>query len=197
MEIGRYKQAMSHLLKDNPLQNITFNSEARLIDNDILKTVIEKAAPVINKTVGTYFSPAVTALSETGTLGKLEKGLTGTNYLEGSLSGQIKEGKSAEEIATDPTTYLPYALLSNASEHIANPAVARALNLGLSRGALSALGPAGWAATGVAGGYQLEEAIRKEYERLKELSPDQLEAENLGKQSESSYIPESAGSNND
>jgi len=34
MEIGKYKQALSHLLKDDPLKNITFNSEARLIDND-------------------------------------------------------------------------------------------------------------------------------------------------------------------
>jgi hypothetical protein len=34
MEIGKYKQALSHLLKDDPLKNITFNSEARLVDND-------------------------------------------------------------------------------------------------------------------------------------------------------------------
>ena len=34
MEISKYKQALSHLLKDDPLKNITFNSEARLIDND-------------------------------------------------------------------------------------------------------------------------------------------------------------------
>jgi len=34
MDIGKYKQALSHMLKDDPLKNITFNSEARLVDND-------------------------------------------------------------------------------------------------------------------------------------------------------------------
>ena len=34
MDIGKYKQALSHMLKDDPLKNITINPEARLIDND-------------------------------------------------------------------------------------------------------------------------------------------------------------------
>jgi hypothetical protein len=34
MDIGKYKQALSHMLKDNPLNKITINPEAKLIDND-------------------------------------------------------------------------------------------------------------------------------------------------------------------
>jgi hypothetical protein len=34
MDIGKYKQVLSHMLKDDPLKNITINPKARLVDND-------------------------------------------------------------------------------------------------------------------------------------------------------------------
>jgi len=159
---------------------------------DTAKTALEKAGPVLGKSLTTLFSPAITALSETGALGAIEKKLTGTNYLEGSLPGQIKEGKSIKDIATNPETYLPYAFMSNAAE-IANPVLRTALTLGLPEEILAAANPVGLGLAGAAGAYQVGKAIKNEYERIGNLSPEELKKEKAAQQPEPYYIPEAAG----
>jgi len=159
---------------------------------DMAKVALEKAGPVLGKTLTTLFSPAITALSETGALGSLENKLTGTDYLEGTLPRQIKEEKSAKDIITNPETYLPYAFMSNAAE-IANPVLRTALTLGIPETALGVVSRAGLAGAAAAGTYQIGKAIKDEYERISNLSPEELEAEKSVKQQEQYYIPEAAG----
>jgi len=159
---------------------------------DTAKVALEKAGPVLGKTLTTLFSPAMTALSETGALGALENKLTGTDYLEGNLPRQIKEEKSVKDIITNPETYLPFAFMSNAAE-IANPALRTALTLGIPETALGVVSRAGLAGAAAAGTYQIGKAIKDEYERISNLSPEELEAEKSVKQQEQYYIPEAAG----
>jgi len=159
---------------------------------DMAKVALEKTGPILGKTLTTLFSPAITALSETGALGALENKLTGTDYLEGTLPRQIKEEKSVKDIITNPETYLPYAFMSNAAE-IANPALRTALTLGIPETALGIISRAGLAGTAAAGTYQIGKAIKDEYERISNLSPEELEAEKSVKQPEQYYIPEAAG----
>ena len=97
----------------------------------------------------------------------------------GGLRESIQEGRTAEDIATDPFTYASLPFANVASQTVSNPTLQRILSLGLPARAVGALTPIGLTAIGATTAYQGIKSLKEEIERRSLLTPEQRQQEDI------------------
>jgi hypothetical protein len=108
----------------------------------------------------------------------------------GGLRESIQEGRTAEDIATDPFTYASLPFANIASQTVSNPTLQRILSLGLPARAVGALTPIGLTAIGATTAYQGIKSLKEEIERRSLLTPEQRQQEDIDREIESGRLAE-------
>jgi len=108
----------------------------------------------------------------------------------GGLRESIQEGRTTEDIATDPFTYASLPFANIASQTVSNPTLQKILSLGLPARAVGALTPIGLTAIGATTAYQGIKSLKEEIERRSLLSPEQRQQEDIDREVESGRLAE-------
>jgi len=108
----------------------------------------------------------------------------------GGLRESIQEGRTTEDIATDPFTYASLPFANIASQAVSNPTLQKILSLGLPARAVGALTPIGLTAIGATTAYQGIKSLKEEIERRSLLSPEQRQQEDIDREVESGRLAE-------
>ena len=108
----------------------------------------------------------------------------------GGLRESIQEGRTTEDIATDPFTYASLPFANIASQAVSNPTLQKILSLGLPARAVGALTPIGLTAIGATTAYQGIKSLKEEIERRSLLSPEQRQQEDIDREVERGRLAE-------
>jgi hypothetical protein len=108
----------------------------------------------------------------------------------GGLRESIQEGKTTEDIATDPFTYASLPFANIASQAVSNPTLQKILSLGLPARVVGALTPIGLTAIGATTAYRGIKNLKEEIERRSLLTPEQRQQEDVDREIESSRLAE-------
>jgi hypothetical protein len=108
----------------------------------------------------------------------------------GGLRESIQEGRTTEDIATDPFTYASLPFANIASQAVSNPALQKILSLGLPARAVGALTPIGLTTIGATTAYQGIKNLKEEIERRSLLTPEQRQQEDIDREIESGRLAE-------
>jgi hypothetical protein len=160
-------------------------------ENPITSSALAAAAPLTTEKGRNIYGKIGKGLLNTLNIAGTPFGVATYEALgPGGLRESIQEGRTTEDIATDPFTYASLPFANIASQAVSNPTLQKILSLGLPARAVGALTPIGLTAMGATTAYQGIKNLKEEIERRSLLTPEQRQQEDIDREIESSRLAE-------